>query len=219
MEIPSTGSGYYRPVVVRLNSTGDFAWATTVNTPSSNHIELQGIGVRADGSVDVLMRTQGESQLGGIESGVEGLHFLLAGINSTGSWTNATEIVGSELGSSSTDFDSYDSALMDITPSGNLVLAIFTVEDANNLTIGNESLLFEDACSDSMVLLSLRTGLGRGGLKGDSAFKPHGQLRVILQPARNRPHGATRPAVGNEMVERERPSQDNYARLGAQHRV
>ena len=108
---------------------------------------------------------------------------------------------------------------MDITPSGNLVLAIFTVEDANNLTIGNESLLFEDACSDSMVLLSLSGPDWEVVASSETCLLRHGQLRVILQPARNRPHGATRPAVGNEMVERERPSQDNYARLGAQHRV
>ena len=72
MEIPSTNYNYDRPFVTRIDgSTGEFLWAATLTPTSLYHRALQGMGVHADGSVDILMKTHGETQLGALTTGNE----------------------------------------------------------------------------------------------------------------------------------------------------
>ena len=71
--------------MIRINSTGEFSWATTVTPSSTYHRSLQGMGVHADGSVDILMQTHGETQLGELTAGNESRHYLVARVNDTGS--------------------------------------------------------------------------------------------------------------------------------------
>ena len=155
MEIPITNYNYYRPFVVRINSTGEFSWATTVTPSSTYHRTIQGMGVHADGSVDILMQTYGETQVGGITAGNESVHYLLARVNETGSWVAATEITEPAMRGGAGFFSGYDSAMMDITPSGNLIIAIWSVLDISNLSVNGASTLFNETCQESLVMVSV----------------------------------------------------------------
>ena len=127
MEIPITNYNYYRPFVIRINSTGEFSWATTVTPSSTYHRSLQGMGVHADGSVDILMQTHGETQLGDLTAGNESRHYLVARVNDTGSWVAATEITELAMDVGTGFRSGYDSAMMEITPSGELIVAIWSI--------------------------------------------------------------------------------------------
>ena len=155
MEIPITNYNYYRPFVIRINSTGEFSWATTVTPSSTYHRTLQGMGVHADGSVDILMQTHGETQLGDLTAGNESRHYLVARVNDTGSWVGATEITELAMDVGTGFSAGYDSAMMEITPSGELIVAIWSINDISNLSVNGTSTLFNETCQDSLVMVSL----------------------------------------------------------------
>ena len=155
MEIPITNYNYYRPFVIRINSTGEFSWATTVTPSSTYHRSLQGMGVHADGSVDILMQTHGETQLGDLTAGNESRHYLVARVNDTGSWVAATEITELAMDVGTGFRSGYDSAMMEITPSGELIVAIWSIDDISNLSVNGTSTLFNETCQDSLVMVSL----------------------------------------------------------------
>ncbi len=150
MEIPSTNYNYYRPFVVRINSTGNFSWATTVTPVSSSHRTLQGMGVHDDGSVEVLMRAYGDTQLGDYAVGNDTYHYVIGRINGTGAWTGASKIT------SPAGFDgNYDSAMMQATPSGDLIMAFWSVNDLSSLNITGSVSWFNETCDDSLVVMRL----------------------------------------------------------------
>jgi len=151
MEIPSTNYNYYRPFVVRINSTGEFTWANTVSPSSMHHRTLQGMGVHDDGSVEILMRAYGETQLGGHTAGNDSYHYVIGRLNDTGAWTGATQIVETDSGFSG----NYDSAMMQTTPTGEMVLAIWSVDEIRNLSVNGLSSSFNETCDDSLVVMSL----------------------------------------------------------------
>ena len=49
----------------------------------------------------------------------------------------------------------YDSAMMEITPSGELIVAIWSIDDISNLSVNGASTLFNETCQDSLVIVSL----------------------------------------------------------------
>ncbi|MBJ29671.1 MAG: hypothetical protein CMB61_06435 [Euryarchaeota archaeon] len=156
MEIPSSNYNYYRPFVTRIDvSTGEFLWAATLTPTSLYHRALQGMGVHADGSVDILMKTHGETQLGALTAGNESRHYLIGRLNDTGSWVEAAEITEPTIGSGTGFTAGWDSAMMDITPSGNLIVAIWSEQDISNMTVNGASSWFNETCYDSLVVISL----------------------------------------------------------------
>ena len=156
MEIPSANYNYHRPFVTRIDgSTGEFLWAATLTPTSLYHRALQGMGVHADGSVDILMKTHGETQLGALTAGNESRHYLIGRLNDTGSWVEAAEVTELTIGSGIGFTAGWDSAMMDITPSGNLIVAIWSEQDISNMTVNGESSWFNETCQDSLVIISL----------------------------------------------------------------
>ncbi len=152
MEIPSLNYNYQRPFIARIDSTGNFSWATTVTPTSAYHRTLQGMEVQEDGSVDVLMRSQGVTDLGDLSVESDDVHFVIAKLNSSGSWANASTIESEgPLGFQ----DSYDSAMMKKTTGGDLVLSIWMSEDASSLNVTGTVYWFNDSCSDSLLVLRL----------------------------------------------------------------
>ena len=152
MEIPSTNYNYYRPFVVRINATGDFSWATTLTPASSSHRTLQGMGVHDDGSVEVLMRANGDTQMGGHTVGDDTYHYVIGRMNGAGAWTGASKITSE----SPAGFDgNYDSAMMEVTPSGDMVMAIWSVNDLSSLNVTGSVSWFNETCSDSLVVIRL----------------------------------------------------------------
>ncbi|MFL2975241.1 MAG: putative Ig domain-containing protein [Candidatus Thalassarchaeaceae archaeon] len=152
MEIPSTNYNYYRPFVVRINATGNFSWATTLTPASSSHRTLQGMGVHDDGSVEVLMRANGDTQLGDHTVGNDTYHYVIGRMNGTGAWTGASKITSE----SPAGFDgNYDSAMMEVTPSGDMVMAIWSVNDLSSLNVTSSVSWFNETCSDSLVVIRL----------------------------------------------------------------
>ncbi|MDP6562685.1 MAG: putative Ig domain-containing protein, partial [Candidatus Thalassarchaeum sp.] len=153
LEIPSSNYNYYRPFVARINSTGDFTWVTTVTPDSSHHRTLQGMAVHDNGSVDVLMRTYGSTTLGGHSVSSSTYHYVLGSLNSSGIWTGAATIVAEDPSS----FDgSYDSAMMEGTSGGALVIAMWMTDDVSRLNVTGTAHWFNTTCSgDSLVVLRL----------------------------------------------------------------
>ena len=152
MEIPSTNYNYYRPFVVRINATGNFSWATTLTPASSSHRTLQGMGVHDDGSVEVLMRANGDTQLGDHTVGNDTYHYVIGRMNGTGAWTGASKITSE----SPAGFDgNYDSAMMEVTPSGDMIMAIWSVNDLSSLNVTGSVSWFNETCSDSLVVIRL----------------------------------------------------------------
>jgi predicted flap endonuclease-1-like 5' DNA nuclease len=152
LEISSTNYNYIRPFVARINSTGDFSWATTVTPDSTTARTLQGMGVHDDGSVEVLMRSHGDTQLGEVTVGANNYHYVIGRINATGTWTGASTITSE----SPSGFDgSYDSAMMRALPSGGLILAFWSVNDLSSLNVTSAVNWYNETCDDSLVVMSL----------------------------------------------------------------
>ena len=67
----------------------------------------------------------------------------------------AAEITELTIGSGTGFTAGWDSAMMDITPSGNLIVAIWSEQDISNMTVNGASSWFNETCYDSLVIISL----------------------------------------------------------------
>ncbi|SVA94248.1 uncharacterized protein METZ01_LOCUS147102, partial [marine metagenome] len=153
LEIPSSNYNYNRPFVARINATGDFTWVTTVTPGSTYHRSLQGMAVHDDGSVDVLMRTYGSTTLGSHTVSSSTYHYVVGSLNASGGWTGAATIVAEDPAG----FDvTYDSAMMEGTSEGDLVVAMWMTNDATRLNVTGTAHWLNTTCSgDSLVVLRL----------------------------------------------------------------
>ena len=154
LEIGTSYTSYYRPFVFKMDSLGEFIWVQSITPSYAQHSPLQGMAVQENGTVSLLWKSYSSSVAGSITVGENGVwQFILANINSTGHWTNSKSIL------EETDHNRIAStevgAKMESVKNGDIVIAMWSLDDTSKIRISDSIYWFNETCVDSLAILRL----------------------------------------------------------------